>query len=129
LILDTVGGIEDIICYAFCKMLSVCDIYVYKTKVPIPLQPSTVSLWHNLDILLEIAQVYHVLNLELKKILVNIQRIMVKGPENKAFVGLSDCRTIGPSDYRTVGLSDCRIIGRRRTNNWQGHTRTQKTHI
>ena len=28
----------------------------------------------------------------------------------KAFVGLSDCRTIGPSDYRTVGLSDCRII-------------------
>jgi hypothetical protein len=30
----------------------------------------------------------------------------------KAFVGLSDCRTIGPSDYRTVGLSDCRIIGR-----------------
>jgi uncharacterized ion transporter superfamily protein YfcC len=33
LILDTVGGIEDIICYAFCKMLSVCDIYVYKTKV------------------------------------------------------------------------------------------------
>jgi hypothetical protein len=29
----------------------------------------------------------------------------------KAFVGLSDCRTIGPSDYRTVGLSDCRTIG------------------
>jgi hypothetical protein len=28
----------------------------------------------------------------------------------KAFVGLSDCRTIGPSDYRTVGLSDCQII-------------------
>jgi hypothetical protein len=28
----------------------------------------------------------------------------------KAFVGLSDCRTIEPSDYRTVGLSDCRII-------------------
>ena len=28
----------------------------------------------------------------------------------KAFVGLSDCRTIGLSDYRTVGLSDCRII-------------------
>jgi hypothetical protein len=54
-------------------MLSVCDIYVYKTKV------------HNLDLLLEIAQVYHVLNLELKKILVNIQRIMVKGPENKAY--------------------------------------------
>jgi hypothetical protein len=24
----------------------------------------------------------------------------------KAFVGLSDCRTIGPSDYRTGGLSD-----------------------
>jgi hypothetical protein len=47
--------------------------------------PSTVSLWHNLDLLLEIAQVYHVLNLELKKILVNIQRIMVKGPENKAY--------------------------------------------
>ena len=32
---------------------------------------------------------------------VNFQR-------NKAFVGLSDCRTIGPSDYRTVGLSDYR---------------------
>ena len=47
--------------------------------------PSTVSLWHNLDLLLEIAQIYHVLNLELKKILVNIQRIMVKGPENKAY--------------------------------------------
>ena len=31
--------------------------------------------------------------------------------EFKAFVGLSDCRTIGPSDYRTVGLSDCRTIG------------------
>ena len=44
--------------------------------------PSTVSLWHNLDLLLEIAQVYHVLNLELKKILVNIQRIMVKGQFN-----------------------------------------------
>jgi hypothetical protein len=29
----------------------------------------------------------------------------------KAFVGLSDCRTIGLSDYRTVGLSDCRTIG------------------
>jgi hypothetical protein len=33
----------------------------------------------------------------------------------KAFVGLSDCRTIEPSDYRTVGLSDwlsdCRTIG------------------
>ena len=28
----------------------------------------------------------------------------------KAFVGLSDCRTIGPSDFRTVGLSQCRII-------------------
>ena len=36
---------------------------------------------------------------------VNFQR-------NKAFVELSDGRTIGPSDYRTVGLSDCRIIGR-----------------
>ena len=29
----------------------------------------------------------------------------------KAFVGLSDCRTIGPSDYRTVGLSDYRTVG------------------
>ena len=35
--------------------------------------------------MLAIAQIYHVLNLELKKILVNIQRIMVKGPENKAY--------------------------------------------
>jgi hypothetical protein len=35
---------------------------------------------------------------------VNFQR-------NKAFVGLSNCRTIGPSDYRTLGLSDCRTIG------------------
>ena len=32
---------------------------------------------------------------------VNFQR-------NKAFVGLSDCRTIGPSDCRTIGLSDYR---------------------
>ena len=47
--------------------------------------PSTVSLWHNLDLLLEIAQVYHVLNLELKKILVNTRSIMVKGPENKVY--------------------------------------------
>ena len=29
----------------------------------------------------------------------------------KAFVGLSDCRTIGLSDCRTIGLSDCRTIG------------------
>ena len=27
-------NIEDIIYYAFCKMLSACDMYVYKTKVP-----------------------------------------------------------------------------------------------
>ena len=32
---------------------------------------------------------------------VNFQR-------NKAYVGLSDCRTIGPSDCRTIGLSDYR---------------------
>jgi hypothetical protein len=32
--------------------------------------------------MLEIAQIYHVLNLELKKKLLNLQSIMVKGPEN-----------------------------------------------
>jgi hypothetical protein len=33
---DNYTSIEDILYYAFCKMLSVCEIYVYKTKVPIP---------------------------------------------------------------------------------------------
>ena len=32
--------------------------------------------------MLEIGQLYHVLNLELKKILVTPRSIMVKGPEN-----------------------------------------------
>jgi hypothetical protein len=32
--------------------------------------------------MLEIAQIYHVLNLELKKKLLNLRSIMVKGPEN-----------------------------------------------
>jgi hypothetical protein len=47
--------------------------------------PSTVSLWNNLDlnVMLEIVKIYHVLNLELKKKnLLNAQSIMVKGPEN-----------------------------------------------
>jgi hypothetical protein len=47
--------------------------------------PSTVSLWNTLDLnaMLEIVKIYHVLNLELKKKnLLNAQSIMVKGPEN-----------------------------------------------
>ena len=46
---------------------------------------STVSLWNNLDlnVMLEKAKIYHVLNLELKeKKLLNAQSIMVKGPKN-----------------------------------------------
>jgi hypothetical protein len=38
--------------------------------------------------MLEIAQIYHVLNLELKKILLNPRSIMVKGPENLAYFRL-----------------------------------------
>jgi hypothetical protein len=47
--------------------------------------PSTVSLWNTLDlnVMLEIVKIYHVLNLELKKKkLLNAQSIMVKGSEN-----------------------------------------------
>jgi hypothetical protein len=35
--------------------------------------------------MLEIAQIYHVLNLELKKKLLILRSIIVKGPENKAY--------------------------------------------
>ena len=44
--------------------------------------PSTVSLWNNLDLNVRNSQIYHVLNLELKKKLLNLRSIMVKGPAN-----------------------------------------------
>ena len=44
--------------------------------------PSTVSLWNHLDLNVRNSPIYHVLNLELKKKLLNLRSIMVKGPEN-----------------------------------------------
>ena len=53
----------------------------------------------------------HILKLRIHLYIIFGQIIFQNFHQFKAFVGLSDCRTIGPSYYRTVGLSDCRTIG------------------